>query len=102
MAILTLLALITSYPWKKLIENYGRLNTGKFEYISQLEKELKTNMSKDEWNILSSDKIKYESNTSIEKKIINWCRVFIFICLVVEIIYLLYELYPINICICNK
>jgi|GEM_PF-1214887 len=104
MTILTLLALITSYFWEKLVASYGKLNTGKFKLINQLEKELRTNMFEDEWQILISE-IKYEPNTKTETKIIQRFRLFIIICLVVEIMYLLYklcELSPIKFCICNN
>jgi hypothetical protein len=104
MTILTLLALITSYFWEKLVSSYGKLNTGKFVLINRLEKELRTNMFDDEWQILISE-IKYEPNTKTETKIIQRFRAFIFICLAVETIYLLcklYELSPIKFCICNN
>jgi len=104
MTILTLLALITSYFWEKLVASYGKLNTGKFKLINQLEKELRTNMFEDEWQILISE-IKYEPNTKTETKIIQRFRLFIIICLVVEVMYLLYKLYelsPIKFCICNN
>ena len=104
MTILTLLALMTSYFWEKLVSSYGKLNEGKFKLINRLEKELRTNMFDDEWQILLSE-IKYEPNTKTETKIIQRFRLFIYICLAVEVIYLLcklYELSPIKLCICNN
>ena len=104
MTILTLLALMTSYFWEKLVSSYGKLNTGKFKLINRLEKELRTNMFDDEWQILLSE-IKYEPNTKTETKIIQRFRLFIYICLAVEVIYLLYKLYelsPIKLCILNN
>jgi len=100
MTILTLLALMTSYFWEKLVSSYGKLNTGKFKLINRLEKELRTNMFDDEWQILLSE-IKYEPNTKTETKIIQRFRLFIYICLAVEVIYLLYKS-PIKSFICNN
>lgn len=104
MAILTSLALLTTYFWEKLVNSYGKLNTGKFKVIDRIEKELRTNMFEEEWRILTQD-IDYEPNTKTETKIIERFRLFIFLILAIEISYLLYELYqlyPITFCICNN
>jgi hypothetical protein len=104
MFILTFLALLTSYFWEKLVNSYGKLNTGKFKVIDRLEKELRTNMFEEEWQILTND-IKYEPNTRTETKIVQRFRYFIYAILTVEVLYLivkLYEQYPISICICNQ
>ena len=104
MVILTALALLTTYFWEKLISSYGKLNTGKFKVIDRIEKELRTNMFEEEWRILTQE-IDYEPNTKTETKIIERFRLFIFLTFSIEISYLLYELYqiyPITLCICNN
>jgi hypothetical protein len=103
MFILTLLALLITHAWENLVCSYGKLNTGKFKVIDRIEKELRTNMFEEEWQILTNE-IKYEPNTKTERKIIKIFRIFIFIALGIESIYLLYQLYqmyPICITICN-
>lgn len=104
MSVLTLLALLTTYFWDKLVNSYGKLNTGKFKVIDRIEKELRTNMFEEEWRILTQE-IEYEPNTNTERKIVERFRYFIFITLATELGYLIYEiyrLYPITMCICNK
>ncbi len=104
MLILTFLALLTSFFWEKLVNSYGKLNTGKFKVIDRIEKELRTNMFEEEWQILT-DEIEYEPNTKTETKIVQRFRYFIYVILAVELIYLLtklYDLYPISICVCNN
>jgi hypothetical protein len=100
MTVLTVLALLTTYFWDKLVNSYGKLNTGKFKVIDRIEKELRTNMFEEEWRILTQE-INYEPNTRTETKIVERFRLFIFLTLAIEVAYLLYELYqlyPINIC----
>ena len=100
MTVLTVLALLTTYFWDKLVNSYGKLNTGKFKVIDRIEKELRTNMFEEEWRILTQE-INYEPNTRTETKIVERFRLFIFLTLAIEVGYLLYELYqlyPINIC----
>lgn len=104
MVVLTGLALLTTYFWDKLVNSYGKLNTGKFKVIDRIEKELRTNMFEEEWRILTQE-IKYEPNTRTETKIVEKFRLFIFLTLAIEIGYLLYELYqlyPFTLCICNN
>jgi len=99
MVVLTALALLTTVFWEKLVNSYGKLNTGKFKVIDRIEKELRTNMFKEEWLILTQE-INYEPNTKTETKIVERFRLFIFLTLTIEVFYLLYELYrlyPINI-----
>jgi len=99
MVVLTALALLTTYFWDKLVNSYGKLNTGKFKVIDRIEKELRTNMFEEEWRILTQE-INYEPNTKTETKIVERFRLFIFFTLTIEVFYLLYELYqlyPINI-----
>ena len=103
MTILTGLALLTTYFWEKLVNSYGKLNTGKFKVIDRIEKELRTNMFEEEWRILTQE-IDYEPNTQTETKIVKRFRLFIFLTIAVEVIYLLYELFQyldfFN-CMCN-
>ncbi|MDT3695615.1 MAG: TIR domain-containing protein [Ignavibacterium sp.] len=40
MIVLTALSLLVSYFWEKLIDSYGKLNTGKFKVIDKIEKQL--------------------------------------------------------------
>jgi len=104
MAVLMLLALLTTFFWDKLVSSYGKLNTGKFKLIDRLEKELRTNMFEEEWRILTQE-IEYEPNTKTETKIVERFRLFIFITLAIELGYLIYEnnqLYPLTIWICNN
>ncbi|PCJ24178.1 MAG: hypothetical protein COA97_10380 [Flavobacteriales bacterium] len=100
MVVLTLLAFLVSFFWEKLINSYGQLNKGKFKVIDKIEKQLRTNMFEDEWNILTQE-IKYEPNTKTEAKIIQRFRIFIGIIGSVELIYLGYQLIKlIPICKC--
>lgn len=99
MVVLTALALLTTYFWGKLIKAYGKLNTGKFKVIDRIEKELRTNMFEEEWRILTQE-IDYDPNTKTETKIVLRFRFFIYLTLVIETFYLLYELY--QLCTLNK
>jgi hypothetical protein len=101
MLVLTGLALLITYFWDKLVNSYGKLNTGKFKVIDRIEKELRSNMFEEEWRILTQE-IDYEPNSRTETKIVERFRLFIFLALSAEIIYLgyqLFQLYPI--CFCN-
>lgn len=91
MIILTSLSLLVSYFWERLINSYGKLNTGKFKVIDKIEKQLRTNMFEDEWKILTEE-IKYEQNTRTETKIIQYFRTFIIVIAVGEAGYLFYLL----------
>lgn len=91
MIVLSVLSILVTYFWNKLINSYGQLNTGKFELITEIENELNTEMFQREWEILT-EKIKYEPNTKTESKIIMMFRVFIWILLAIEIAYLVYLL----------
>jgi len=91
MIVLTILSILITFFWNKLIGSYGKLNTGKFELIAEIEDELKIDMFQREWDILTK-KIKYKPNTKTETKIITLFRVFIWLLLSSEIIYLSYLL----------
>jgi hypothetical protein len=92
MLVLTALALLISYSWEKLINSYALLNKGKFRVIDKIEKQLRTNMFEDEWEILTQD-IKYKPNSETEKNIVKYFRIFIIILGILELIYLSYLIY---------
>ncbi len=91
MIVLTILSLAVSYFWEKLVKSYGKLNAGKFMVIDKIEKQLRTNMFEDEWQILTKE-LKYEPNTTTETKVIVYFRTFIIVLGVIELIYLGYLL----------
>jgi len=92
MLVLTALALLISDSWEKLINSYALLNRGKFIVIDKIEKQLRTNMFEDEWEILKE--IKYKPNSETEKDIVKYFRIFIIILGVLELIYLGYLIFP--------
>ncbi len=102
MLVLTILAFLASLFWEKLIRSYGKLNEGKFQVISSIEKQLGTDMFEREWKILI-DEVGYESNTETEATIIKNFRRFIILIGLMEIVFLIYKLdaiyfLKINIC----
>ena len=100
MLTLTILSLIVSYFWEKLIQSYALLNRGKFKVIDKIEKQLRTNMFEDEWKILTQE-IKYEPNSKTETTIIEYFRIFIYVVGAFEIFYigyLIYETLPKCVC----
>lgn len=100
MLTLTILSLIVSYFWEKLIQSYALLNRGKFKVIDKIEKQLRTNMFEYEWKILTQE-IKYEPNSKTETKIIEYFRVFIYVVGAFELIYIGYLIYQtLPKCIC--
>lgn len=92
MLTLTILSLIVSYFWEKLIQSYALLNRGKFKVIDKIEKQLRTNMFEDEWKILTQE-IKYEPNSKTETTIIEYFRIFIYVVGAFEIFYIGYLIY---------
>jgi hypothetical protein len=64
-------ALLLCKSWKNLIENFGKLNTGKFRVINRLEKELSTEIYSAEWLALGNGArpSKYQSFTSTEANV---------------------------------
>jgi hypothetical protein len=88
MLVFSIMAFIVTFFWEKLVRSYGKLNTGKFAVIDQIEKQLRTNMFEHEWNILQQQ-IGYESNTETEAKVIGRFRWFISAVVLVELIYIL-------------
>jgi hypothetical protein len=92
MLTLTILSLIVSYFWEKLIQSYALLNRGKFKVIDKIEKQLRTNMFEDEWKILTQE-IEYEPNSKTETTIIEYFRIFIYVVGAFEIFYIGYLIY---------
>lgn len=92
MLTLTILSLIVSYFWEKLIQSYALLNRGKFKVIDKIEKQLRTNMFEDEWKILTQE-IKYEPNSKTETTIIEYFRIFIYVVGAFELFYIGYLIY---------
>lgn len=88
MLALTGMAFLITFLWEKLIRSYGKLNTGKFAVIDQIEKQLRTNMFEHEWKILKSD-VGYESNTETEATIVKRFRWFVLLIAAIEISYVL-------------
>lgn len=86
MLALSIMALVVTFLWEKLVRSYGKLNTGKFVVIDQIEKQLRTNMFEHEWNVLK-DQVGYESNTETEAKVVRRFRWFVLVVMVVEAIY---------------
>jgi len=81
---LSSMALVVTFFWERLVRAYGKLNTGKFIVIDQIEKQLRTNMFENEWSILKS-KVGYVSNTETEATVVNRFRWFIVVVIAVEI-----------------
>lgn len=91
MLALSLMAFVVTFLWEKLVRSYGKLNTGKFTVIDQIEKRLRTNMFEHEWNILQQD-VGYESNTETEAKVVSRFRWFVLAVIVVELTYVFVQL----------
>jgi hypothetical protein len=91
MLALSLMAFVVTFLWEKLVRSYGKLNTGKFKVIDQLEKRLRTNMFEHEWNILQQD-VGYESNTETEATVVSRFRYFVFAVIIVELAYVFVQI----------
>src|SRR5690606_30196044 len=90
--LIAFVALFLIQSWQKLVESYGVLNTGKFEIVYKLEKQLGINYFEQEWKILV-DKLGYKSNTETEKQIINIFRIFLTVVVLCSLAYLFYLKY---------
>lgn len=88
MLLLSLMAFLVTFLWEKLVRSYGKLNTGKFTVIDQIEKQLRTNMFEHEWQVLKKD-VGYESNTETEAKVVGRFRWFVLVVVAIELIYTL-------------
>lgn len=86
MLALSIMALVVTFLWEKLVRSYGKLNTGKFTVIDQIEKQLRTNMFEHEWNVLKQQ-VGYESNTETEATVVRRFRWFVVIVILVEAAY---------------
>jgi hypothetical protein len=91
MLALSIMAFVVTFLWEKLVRSYGKLNTGKFTVIDQIEKRLRTNMFEHEWRILQQD-VGYESNTETEAKIVGRFRWFVLAVILVELAYVFVQL----------
>lgn len=67
----TLIGLLMCRSWGNLIENYGKLNTGKFKVIHKIERQLDAQIFAAEWVALGKGmrKEKYQSFTTTEKNV---------------------------------
>lgn len=61
----SIIIILITILWEKLIVSYGKLNTAKFIIINSLEKKLRVNNFDKEWKILENSK--YLTTTSLEK-----------------------------------
>ena len=94
MLVFSIMAFIITFFWEKLVKSYGKLNTGKFKVIDEIEKELKTNLFQREWDILQNE-VGYESNTVTETKVIKGFRLFVLIIGLAELAYLSTQIFKI-------
>lgn len=88
MLLLSLMAYLVTFLWEKLVRSYGKLNTGKFTVIDQIEKQLRTNMFEHEWQVLKEG-VGYESNTETEAKVVRRFRWFVLVVVAIELIFTL-------------
>jgi hypothetical protein len=87
MLALTLIAFIITFFWESLVRSYGKLNTGKFIVIDEIEKQLRTNMFEHEWDILKK-KLGYAPNTETEATVVKGLRWLIILVFLIEVVYL--------------
>lgn len=90
MLALSVMAFVVTFLWEKLVRSYGKLNTGKFTVIDQIEKQLRTNMFEHEWNVLKQQ-VGYESNTETEATVVRRFRWFVLLVILVEAVYVLIQ-----------
>lgn len=71
--ILSMIGLIASYSWRKMIKSFGQLNSGKFKVINAMEQYLSASIFKAEWIALGEgkDKNKYSTFTNVEQNMPN-------------------------------
>jgi hypothetical protein len=87
---ITILNLIIIDFWNKMIVAYGKLNKGKFVLIFELEQKLKANLFEREWEILTNkDNINYEPNTQTEIRVVKSFKIFTWLVLCGEVLYLM-------------
>ncbi|WP_423823277.1 TIR domain-containing protein [Salinisphaera sp. SPP-AMP-43] len=90
MLALSVMAFVVTFLWEKLVRSYGKLNTGKFTVIDQVEKRLRTNMFEHEWNVLQQQ-VGYESNTETEATVVRRFRWFVLLVILVEAAYVIIQ-----------
>ena len=69
--IISLIGILLSFNWLKLLDSYGTLNGAKIRVITEIEKKLPVNIYDTEWKVMS-EKLgskNYVSFTNIEKRI---------------------------------
>ena len=86
----SVVGLLLCNSWRNLIDNYGKLNTAKYEVILRLEKKLDAQIYSAEWIALGKGlrPKKYRSFTSTEK---NVPRLFVFLIAVITIFSALWQ-----------
>mgnify|MGYP001398932319 CR=1 FL=1 len=69
--IVSLLGLLLCFIWRKNIQSYRQLNSGKFKVITNMENYLPYKCYTEEWNILDNgeNKKKYKKLTAIEQQV---------------------------------
>lgn len=82
--LISLCGVVLCFWWWRLIQAYKDLNSGKFNVIHRLEKELPAKPFTDEWNCLGKgkDSKKYRPVTEIETKI-PWVFAILYLVLIV-------------------
>lgn len=89
--LISLIGILLSFNWIKLLESYGSLNGAKIKVLAQIEKKLPVNIFDTEWKIMSEKlgEKNYVSFTSIEKRVpkIFITIYFILICLSLIILF---------------
>ena len=80
----TLIGLLMCRSWGNLIENYGKLNSGKFKVIHKLESQLDARVFAAEWVALGKGirREKYESFTTTEKNVPKYFSYLLYLILV--------------------
>ncbi|WP_188675981.1 RipA family octameric membrane protein [Neptunicoccus cionae] len=83
-----LIGLLMCRSWKNLIENYGKLNTGKFQVIHRLERSFGAQVFAAEWVALGKGarNEKYQSFTSTEQNVPNLFSYLLWIALLIIVL----------------
>ena len=79
------------FTWRRLIDNYGKLNKAKFDVIHRLEKELDAQIYLAEWIALGKGKRKkkYRSFTSTEKNVpLYFLTLIVALTLILSVLYI--------------
>lgn len=83
-----LIGLLMCRSWKNLIENYGKLNAGKFQVIHRIERSFDVQVFAAEWVALGKGarKEKYQSFTSTEQNVPNLFSYLLWIALLLTVV----------------